>query len=175
MEKVTAGGQGRQGRESGAIPGANRNRGGGGGGVIQPWGLHWARQKGVCPDAEVCGRRVWCGDGGSYHQYHHHKHHHCHSSKHWYLACPVSGSDLRASHNSVNPMRQVYHYPHFKYKEDEAERRTWNLILVPQVIRGRSRIHKQPVTLTITIHCLSKRNTEKVLEDREKLAEGVSQ
>lgn len=36
----------------------------------------------------------------------------------------LSGSDLRASHNSVNPMRQVYHYPHFKYKEDEAERRT---------------------------------------------------
>ena len=29
--------------------------------------------------------------------------------------------------------------------------------------------------LTITLHCLSKRNTERVLVDREKLAEGVSQ
>ena len=72
-------------------------------------------------------------------------------------------------------MRQVYHYPHFKYKENEAERRTRNLILVPQLIRGRSRIHKQPVILTITLHCLSKRNTERVLVDTGKLAEGVSQ
>ena len=29
--------------------------------------------------------------------------------------------------------------------------------------------------LTITLHCLSKRSTERVLVDREKLAEGVSQ
>lgn len=47
--------------------------------------------------------------------------------------------------------------------------------MVPQLIRGRSRIHKQPVILTITLHCLSKRNTERVLVDTGKLAEGVSQ
>lgn len=72
-------------------------------------------------------------------------------------------------------MRQVHHYPHFKHKENEAERRTRNLILVPQLIRGRSRIHKQPVILTITLPCLSKWNTERVPVDTEKLAEGVSQ
>ena len=69
-------------------------------------------------------------------------------------------------------LTHVYHYRHFQHEENEAERRTRSLTVVPQPIRGRSRTHKQPVILTITLLWLSKRNIERVLPGREKLAEG---